>query len=315
MNWNPPSLTSLETFLLILLGFGMPVFPTQAAVSLLQDAEFGAGFNSLNFELDYTSLLEKDVGFYFAQGNLSAGGSQSKSEDTTTGTVTTYRSQAFAGGIGFGYSSAWNLDFSGYSSKTPETTYAQVGSNLDLSFSHLFMTTSPDSDFAPRLTLGVGHGRANIEQNLSFKILNFSVHRNVELDQRKTSAYLSYTPLQWLKIKLAGTRYLYSRSKADLQTAFRNRFLNYYTSDLVSTIGGLPENAASLKVTFYLSPSWDLEVMAANTHFIVDDSTSRRTHLIISRTWEAWLTGIGISKYETFQDQDTSILFNLAYDF
>jgi hypothetical protein len=283
-----------------------------AELSVAADTEIGDRYSSQNAELSSDMAKLEDPGLSFAQWNIFAELSRSKSEDATTGVITTYNSRHFSGGAGLAYAGAFTADLSLNSTRTPETDFTQTGGSLDLAFLHRF---GEAAGFRPRFSLGLGYGSSNIEQGLSFKILNRQVDRQVDLTQKRISAFVSCMPAEWVRARISASTYDYSKSKSDIQTAFNNRFLNYFTGDLVATIGGLPEYSSLAKLTFYVWETWDVEIFQSKTHLIVDDSTSTRTQVKLSKTWDAWIFGLGLARTDTALYLDSTLLGSLSYDF
>lgn len=290
------------------------------ATSLVLETEAGSGYGAAHVGIEW-SKKDDLQGFYFGNASAFAGGSQSKIEDTTTGNVTTIKTQDADLGIGFGYNQILELQLSGYTSRTPETKYQQSGSKFELSFRHQFSGSSElsleeiEEKFQPSFAVGVGSGSSRIRQTVSFTILNTPIERDIDLDQKEISGFVTAQFVEWLRLRISGSTYSYSKSKSDLQTAFNNRFLNYYTTDLVSTIAGLPESSVSLQGIFLLNSDWDLEVRGTSTKMIVDDSIARRGRVLATRYWKDWSFAGGLSRSETTQLKEFTGLFNITYGF
>ncbi len=297
-------------------------FSMGQATTLFLETEVGSGFGAGHLGMEWSK--QKDFeDLYLLDANVSAGGSQSKSENTSTGEITVYKNQDVDAGFGIGFREMIEIHISGYSTKSPEAKFSQSGSSAELSF-HYKLNSETDSDlslesndekFSPSFSLGIGTGSSRIRQTISFTILNTLIERDIDFDQREVSGFVSVRPMEWLKLRLSGSSYSYSKTKEELQTAFNNRFLNYYSSDLVSTIGGLPESSVSLQGIFSINEDLDLEVRGASTKLIVDDSISKRGRVVMTKYFDTWSAGLGLSRSETAQSKEFTGLGNFSYDF
>lgn len=280
----------LATFL-----FSSPVW---AGIWWGLDAEVGRSSG-----LAAVSLSENREGsesWHFSQWNMSFTTSQAKSEDSVTGEISTTRGRDLSAGAGIAYNRSWNFDLSVMSSTTPETDYRQSGAHLQTAYRY----ESEKLLVQP----GIVFGKSKINQKLSFKILNAFVNRDVELEQQELGAFLLLAPWEWFSVRVDGSIFSYSKSKEQLQTAYASRFLNYYTSDLISNIGGLPEYSASAELVFLFSPRWDVSYLAQRTHLIVDDSESVKNQLILTYSADSWSLGGGMSQLRTSQSNEGSLV-------
>ena len=282
---------------------------SHASIRLDIDSEIGKGYFGTHWGLSQ-SFPQEENRFTFSQWNASVGGNQSKYEDSTTGEVFTTRGRQGSIGAGVNYDKKWNLDLSLFGTNTPETNYGESGSYLQGSYS---LRNINENDFG--FSVGLGVGNSKIGQKISFKIGSFTVNRDVELEKSEKSFFLSVSAFPWLTMKLDYQTYSYSRSKADLQAVYGSRFLNYYSSDLVNSIGGLPEYSGSVSLISALNDLWDLSFSARKTHLIVDDSDSKRYQVYVDRYFEAWTAGLGFSRSETTQSTEGSLLARGSFDF
>lgn len=286
-------------------------FSAKANILLDLESEIGQGYFGSNFGLSQ-SLDTYDNQLYLSQWNISAGANQSKYEDSTTGELFITRGRQGSLGAGLGYDNNWNLDLSLYSSSTSETNYSENGSFLQGSYVKRNMVQS-DHEFG--FGFGLGVGSSKIGQKISFKIGQFNINRDVELEKSEKSVFVSISAFSSLFLKMEYQTYSYSRSKSDLQTAYRNRFLNYYTSDLINSIGGLPDYSASLFLNWAYSELWDFSMSARKTHLIVDDSEAKRYQAYADRFFDNWSAGIGFSRSETSQSYEGSFLARGSINF
>jgi hypothetical protein len=292
------------------------------ASTLFLETEIASGYRAGHFGIEWTK--QKDLyGFYLLDANSTVGGSQSKSTDSSSGETTVYRTQDLDAGLGFGFQDMFELHISGFNTKTPETKFSQSGTMVELSFrsdpaSSQESAKELDSEtekFTPSFSVGLGSGNARIKQTLEFTVFNRLIERDIEFDQKEFRGFISFIPVDWLKLKISGSSFAYSESKEDLQTAFNNFFLNYYMTDLVSTISGLPESSVSLQGVFKINTEFDLEIKGSSTKLIVDDSISRRGRILITKYFEQWTLAAGFSRSETNQSKEFAGLFNVSYQF
>ena len=302
--------------LMTILSGALPAWST----TLFLETEAGSGYGAGHLGVEWNKTKDFE-NLYLVSASASAGGSQSRVEDSN-GNITTIKTQDADAGLGVGFNDMFELHLSGFTTRTPEVKYQQTGSLVELSFRHTFKAVEKitldgegEENFAPGFSVGIGSGSSHIRQTVSFTILNTTVERDIDLDQKEVSGFISLSPLAWLRLRLSGSNYSYSKSKSDLQTAFANRFLNYYTTDLVSTIAGLPENTVALQGIFVLNPDWDFELKGSNTKMIVDDSISRRGRVLVTRYYNEWSFAGGVSRSETTQAKEFSGLFNISYLF
>jgi hypothetical protein len=279
-----------------------------ASLHLDVDSELGQGFFSSYLNLSKSFTTEANE-FSLSQLNAGGGFNQSKTEDSSTGTVTVTKGRSGSLGGGIAYDQKWKLDLSLYANSTPETNYGESGGNMQISY-HSKNSGETDWNYA----LGVSSGRSRVVQRINFQILNTTVNRDAELDKNETGVFASLSPAQWLSARIDYQKYGYSRSKQDLQAIYASRFLNYYTSDLISSIGGLPEYAASLSVTASVSEDWDVSFLTRRTHLIVDDSDSKKSQISADRYFDRFSLGAGVSRSETNQGLDNSVLLHLGID-
>lgn len=272
------------------------------------DSEVAKGYAA--FGATFNSLLETDSSFVsFSQWNLSAHRSQSKLKDESLDEVITYHGTDGSAGIGLLWGSKLNSDFSIFSNSTSETQYRQAGLAIDLSL-----------PLSEEWAVGMGYGNSGIRQKFSFLILNQNISRELELEQKEWNFLARYTHAKWLTVSVKGRSYSYSRSKTELQAAYSNRFLNYYVTDLISSISGLPQSSVSLSFLAILNTQWEMEAIFQRTHLIVDDSESKKNQLLAAYYFDnAVLSnlslGFGVSQSETVSTKDNSLLLNLGCNF
>jgi hypothetical protein len=268
------------------------------------DSELSPGYTAQHFDLSH-SILPIDS-FHFGGWNLSAGGSRTKYEDTSTGEISYANSRDFSAALDLGYSTDWLFSISADTSKATETQFTQTTKGANLTYSY---TYGDGGSFS----VGAGYYEGQIKQQISFVILNRTVEREVSLDQKESEISLSWSPAKTLSISLRASGYTYSKSKQDLQTAFQNRFLNTFTTDLISSISGLPESQVKLGINYQLNEDWDLAANTSQTKRIVDETLSRRSELLATTYVNAWMIGGGFSRLQSEGMADTSALLQLGY--
>lgn len=280
--------------------------PTLAlgSYSVQSDSEIASGYASQHFEAHGPGMTPE--GLHFSGWNISAGGSRSKEENSATGEITYTNSRDFSAGLDFGYTQTFLLSLSLDSTRTSENEYSQTTSGAAVSYH-----SEPAEGWA--WNAGAGHYQGDIKQHLSFQILNTRIERDVSLNQRETQVLLGVSPMPSLSLQLRASAFSYSKSKQDLQTAFQNRFLNTYTTDLISSISGLPESQFKLNAIYQLQDTWDLSLSSTQTKRIVDDSTSRRGEIIASHDIKDWRLGAGVARSQNDNLTDWSAIFELSY--
>ena len=281
------------------------LFALQASATTLRaDSEFGSKYRALRIEGRAAEM--KPESWHFAGLGLTAGSAVSKNENKTTGEITENTTREFSGNLAAGYNKEWLLTLSYDWSHTPDTEFKQNMTGIQLTYTH------PYGD-GQSWGLGFGNYQGKIEHHLSFKILNTTITRDVSLDQKENQITLSFTPIRELSFLLQASSFSYSKSKQDLQTAFANRFLNTYTSDLVNSIGGLPESSAKISATYLLNEDWDFNAIFSQSKLIVDDSSLKRSELTVSRYWEAWVFGGGLGHSTGDGFSETTALLSIGY--
>lgn len=289
-----------------------PARETSFVVSL--DAESGVGFSSLNLALDASRGRARPNEIWLSRYGVYAGGTQSKSEDATTNQSTTYRSQDVGGSLGVNLGPAWSLTGSLFSTRTPETSYAQAGGGIDLAFTWR-ASVDETVGFSPYLSLSVGRSSSNIRQSFQFTVLGFTSGRDLELQQQSTSIGFSAMPAEWINLGVSLTRTTYDRPTEELRAAFNNRFLVGSASSVVSTIGGLPESNLSGNLGFYFLDDWELEILRSTTRLLIDGSANHMTQLTGYYNWGDWRFGLGAARNETATNRTNSALGHLSYMF
>jgi hypothetical protein len=210
----------------------------------------------------------------------------------------------FSLGGGIVFLGNYNLAGSIFQTETPSTDYQQKGGLLLLSYAN--------TDHEPSYSVGIGIGGSLIVQDVEFIILSTPIKRTIEIDQSEFQIFASLSIFHWLLIKYQGQSYQYSKDKAELQQAFQSDFLQYYTTDLISSIGGLPEYSNALEFIFTLNQDWGLSLLHQVSHLIVDDSSLYRTELFATRYYKKWNIGFGLSRIGTKSEKDTLALLSIG---
>jgi len=271
--------------------------------TIRSDSEVSAGYVSQHFQVRGEGFPSES--FHFAGWSLGAGGARSKNEDGS-GDVTESNSRDFALGADFGYSKSWFLALTADSNKATETEYSQSTAGAQLSYTHQLENDRSWS-------VGIGASQGSIKQHISVQILNTRFGRDVHLDQNEAHFFVGWSPMKDLLLQLRASSFSYSRSKQELQTAFQSPFLNTFTSDLVSSIGGLPESQLQARATYQLNSEWDLTVITSQTKRIVDNSLSRRGEITGTYYMEAWLLEAGLGRSQSENTTELSGIFAVGY--
>ncbi|MGZ5280103.1 MAG: hypothetical protein ACXWC9_09185 [Pseudobdellovibrionaceae bacterium] len=271
--------------------------------TIRSDSEISSGYVSQHFQVRGEGFPSES--YHFASWSLGVGGARSQIENTS-GEVTESNSRDFSVGADFGYSKSWFLALSADSNKAFETEYTHSTAGIQLSYTHPYKNDQSWS-------AGIGASQGSIKQHLSAQILNTRFGRDVNLDQNESHFFIGWSPMAELFMQIRTSFFSYSRSKQELNAAFQSPFLNTFTSELVSSIGGLPESQLQARVTYQLDPDWDLSFNTSQTKHIVDDSLSRRSEITGTYYVKAWLFEAGLGRSQSENLSELSGIFGFGY--
>jgi hypothetical protein len=280
---------------------------SHSVLQFSMDTEVGRDLSVLNLTVSQEWDSESEQ-LFLSDWSAAAGGAQAKTEDLSTGAFLTTRSRHWQASLGFGYDRHWRAGASVFSSNTTEPNFTQRGFEASIGSRAWQLGAS-----AWAMGFEVQGSQSRIKQDLNIRILNTQTQREVELDQFESGISLKFYWLEKVFLSLNLAEFQYSRSKEDLQRAFTSRILNTVATDLISSLGSLPEKTESIQVIWSATPSLDLIASAARNTFIVDGSTNRRQKVVLENHYRDWSFGGGISRSETSFGPETLALLQLSW--
>lgn len=277
--------------------------------TLSSNAEIASGYSAIDLGLSGDKKVE-DGRLGFSSYSFSIGSSQSKSTDSVTNETTITRTRTLFGLLGISYGEAVDLSADLRSTASAQTKFEQTEYNGNLTYNFRWGS----SEHPRKISIGFSGGESQIKQKVSFTILNTTVNKDLDIRGRQVGGSISFSLVDWASLSVSGQSYSYSKSKEDLQAAYKNRFLNNYASTVTSTIGGLPETSAQLRLSLFPIDRWQLDLESSTTKTLVDEQVEKTGRAEVIFSFGDKSLGIGVLRGESQSSVDTSLVASFSME-